>query len=131
MTDSPDKKALRSFGIVLFIGFIVIGTVPALIGWGSIRTWAYWVALVFGALGLLLPMVLRLPFRVWMAIGGVLGWVNTRILLTLIFFAIFTPVGSVMRIFGYDPLGRKADAASDSYLHERSQRDGSHMDHQY
>ena len=66
------------------------------------------VLFVTGALlvgfGFLAPKVLRVPNRVWWRVAQVVGWVNTRILLTLFFAIVLTPVGVVMRAFGRNPL---------------------------
>lgn len=65
-------------------------------------------------LGLVFPRALVLANRVWMAFAEVLSFVTTRIILGFVFFAIVTPIGVVKRLFGWDPLHRRA-AASDSY----------------
>jgi hypothetical protein len=72
-------------------------------------------------LGLVFPMALVLPNRVWMAFAEVLSFVTTRIILGFVFFAIVTPIGVVKRLFGWDPLHRRA-AASDSYWKPYSER---------
>ena len=43
-------------------------------------------------------------YRWWIRFGDLLGWVNTRILLTLIFYLVVTPIGLVMRLFRRSPL---------------------------
>jgi hypothetical protein len=45
----------------------------------------------------------------------VLGWINTRIILGLVFFTMFAPVALVLRIFGKDPLHRKLDEKAETY----------------
>jgi hypothetical protein len=39
-----------------------------------------------------------------MAFGEALGWLNTRIILTVVFFLVVTPIGVVMRLFGRSPM---------------------------
>jgi hypothetical protein len=82
----------------------------------ALGAWLWWrgsptigpVLLVTGTLlvglGLVAPMALRVPNRIWWRVALVLGWVNTRILLTLFFAVVLTPVGVVRRIFGHNPL---------------------------
>lgn len=95
-------NTLRSFGLL-------VGGV--LMAWGGYRLWrgkapAAWngttVALALGAalalLGLLIPGVLRLPYRAWMAIGHVLGALNTRILLLVVYWLLIVPIGLTRRI---------------------------------
>ena len=72
-------------------------------------------------LGLVFPQTLVLPNRAWMAFAEVLSWVTTRIILAFVFFVIVTPIGVVKRLFGWDPLQRRAPA-SDSYWKPYSER---------
>ena len=44
-----------------------------------------------------------------------LGWINTRIILSLVFFAVFLPYGVVLRLLGKDPMARRLDENIDSY----------------
>lgn len=85
------------------------------------------VALVL--LGLLIPKALVWPNRAWMALAEVMSFVMTRIILAFVFFAIVTPIGVVKRLFGWDPLHRRA-GASDSYWKPYSdrQRDPRHYE---
>jgi len=71
------------------------------------------VAVVWGALAgallvcALIPPAARVFFRVWMAFAGILGAINTRILLSAFFYLVVTPVGFVVRLLGKDPLDRR------------------------
>ena len=47
--------------------------------------------------------------------GAVAGWINTRIILLLLFYVVLLPVGLVMKVFGADPLRRKTDPTVQSY----------------
>jgi hypothetical protein len=51
----------------------------------------------------------------WMKFGHVMNWINTRIILGLLFYGIFLPIGALMRLFGYDPMHRKLDSGQTSY----------------
>lgn len=56
------------------------------------------------ATGWLCPAVLQHPSRWWMRFAHVLGWINSRVLLSIFFFLIITPVGFIMRLTGWDAL---------------------------
>jgi Saxitoxin biosynthesis operon protein SxtJ len=58
-------------------------------------------------------------FGRWMALAAVLGYINTRILLSLFFYLIMTPVGFIMRITGHDGMQRSAPRGQASYWHRR------------
>jgi hypothetical protein len=64
--------------------------------------------------GLLLPPVARRFHILWMRLAVALGYINSRILLSLMFYLVFTPYGLVMRLCGRDPLRRRG-ARRDSY----------------
>lgn len=70
---------------------------------------------VFLAVAVIRPVLLRYPYILWMGFGQVLSWVNTRLILCVMFYLILTPVGIVMRLFGRDPLSRRFDRDAGSY----------------
>lgn len=64
--------------------------------------------------GLISPNLLRGVEKVWLGLALVLAWVNTRIILTFLFYALFTPIGVIMRLFR-DPLDRRLRDGRVSY----------------
>jgi len=52
---------------------------------------------------------LKIFYKIWLKIGEVLGWIWTRILLTIIFFVVIGPISLVMKLFNKDPLQFKFD----------------------
>lgn len=56
--------------------------------------------------------------RVWMRFAAALGAFNARVILSLAYYLVITPVGLVMRLFGRDPLDRRL-RTGDSYWHRR------------
>lgn len=56
----------------------------------------------------------------WYKIAEVLGWINARILLSLIYFLVVTPVGILFRLFGNDPLLLKKPKGSFYTIREHS-----------
>ena len=108
MRTSISKKQLREFGFILGLGFpIIIGwLIPAITG-HLFRSWSLWVGCPALILGILKPSLLSYPFKVWMAIGLVLGWINSRLILGLVYLIILQPIAIFMKVFGYDPLRKK------------------------
>ena len=107
MKEKISKKDLRKFGLLIGFGFpILLGwLIPAITGHGF-RAWTLWVGFPGFIFGLISPSSLQIPYKVWMMIGHILGWVNSRIILGIIFFIVLLPIAMVMRLFGYDPLKR-------------------------
>ena len=87
------------------------------------------VALVVPAL--VAPRMLAPVHRAWMALGDWLGWVNTRLVLGLIFFGVVTPTGLVLRLAGRDPMRRAFDPDAVTYRVLRKPRPGAHMTRQF
>jgi hypothetical protein len=64
------------------------------------------------ALSWLAPRALAVPSRIWWRFAEALGWVNMRVLLTLFFFVVLTPLGLLARLFGSDSLRRRRAAST-------------------
>ena len=68
--------------------------------------------------GLLVPALARRFHVFWMKVAAVLGYVNSRVLLTLMYYGVFAPYGLVSHLAGRDPLRRRG-AKRESYWTER------------
>ena len=108
MSERISKKQLREFGLLIGFGF------PILIGWllpsffgHEFRSWTLWVGIPGLILGLTAPRLLHYPYMGWMALGHTLGWINSHIILGLVFVVVLQPIAYVMRLRGYDPLRRR------------------------
>jgi len=108
MRETISKKQLREFGLFIGFGFpILIGWVlPSLFG-HEFRAWTLWFGIPGLIFGLTAPRLLHYPYLGWMALGHSLGWVNSHIILGLVFIVVLQPIAYVMRLTGYDPLRRQ------------------------
>ncbi|MBI4000612.1 MAG: hypothetical protein HY348_02375 [Nitrospira defluvii] len=131
MVEEINRMDLRNFGLMVGGVFLLIACWPMLRSGESLRLWALGAGLLLVAFGLLAPLVLRPVFTAWMKVGHVLGWVNTRIILGIIFFGLITPMGFVMRLFGWDSMRRAFLKDAESYRVIRSPRPRSHMTRQF
>jgi hypothetical protein len=95
------------------------------------RWWAVALAVLLIVPALVFPRSLSWIYRRWMALGHVLGWVNTRIILGLIFYGVVTPIGFVRRLLGKDPMGKEIRCDMNSYRIIRQPRPASHLKRQY
>ena len=102
------KKTLRDFGFLLGIGFpIIIGFLIPLITGHEFRIWTIYIGLPLLIIGLIKPKILFWPYKFWMFLGELLGWVNSKIILGLVFLLVLQPIALIMHIIGYDPLRKK------------------------
>ncbi len=101
------KAGLRSFGLITGAIFIVLFGLffPYILN----RAFPVWPRVIAGVLwfcALTFPNSLRRVYIVWMKVGGILGWINTRIILGAMYYLMVTPMGVVMRLMGYDPMAK-------------------------
>lgn len=113
-----DRKVLRSFGFVMAGASFVIG---AWIHWKNnfeASTTVDVLAIVFAGfllLALVAPKLLAPLEWVWMKLAHVLGFIMTRVLLTLVFFLAVTPIGLIFKGLRKDLLGKRFHAKAESY----------------
>jgi hypothetical protein len=130
-TEAIKRSQLRSFGLIVATGFSIIGVFPVLIHGTDFRSWSLVIAGLLAFLALVVPRILTGLYRLWMVLGGILGWVNTRIILAIGFYGLFMPVGLVMRALGKDPMRRNFEVHAKTYRIKRARRHGSHMRKQF
>ena len=131
MVKRGDAKTLRSFGLLVGGVFGVIGLWPWLVRGQGTRAWALALCAVLVGPALVVPRVLGPAHRLWMVLAEVLGWINTRILLSVVFFALITPMGVAMRLLGKDPMRRGFERTASTYRVNRTSRPPGHMVRQF
>jgi hypothetical protein len=94
----------RNFGLVVGVVTMAIAALQLWRGRPTVAGVAAAIGLALLVSGTLAPALLVVPNRWWRRVGHALGWINTRILLSLFFFVILMPVGLIMRLAGKDPL---------------------------
>ena len=113
---TTSKKELRTFGLIM-AGMIAL-FFGALLPWIWNWQWSLWpwvTAAVFLLLAGAAPGILKPFYIVWMKVGHVLGWINTRIILSIFFYGVLLPVGLLMRSFRGDPMERSLDKQAQTY----------------
>ena len=116
---NPSKRELAWFGLLFLIFFGIIGglvyfstrslTVPGIL----------WTAA--GAVTVLYYLVppIRLPLYLgWLYASYPIGWVISHVVLALVYYLVFTPIGLIMRLCGRDPMNRRLDKSAASYWTE-------------
>jgi hypothetical protein len=104
---SPEIKGSsdRSFGLVVAAFFALVAVLPVLHRPpSSVRWWALAVAAGFLTFALLRSRTLRPLNRAWQKLGLLLSRIAGPVVLALLFYAVVTPVGLLMRVSGNDPL---------------------------
>ncbi|MBL28840.1 MAG: hypothetical protein CMM50_14960 [Rhodospirillaceae bacterium] len=109
-----NRSSNRSFGMVWMAVFLLIGGAPILGGEGP-RWWAMGCGATIAAITVLRAELLAPLNAAWHKLGLALAAVVNPVVMGVLFFVVFTPVGLLMRTFGKDPLSLRRDAAAASY----------------
>ena len=108
MDKNVSKKILREFGFLIGFGFpFLLGWIIPFFGGHSFRTWTLWISFPSIILAISKPQLLLYPYKAWMRLGHILGWVNSRIILGLVYIIILQPIALIMKLIGHDPLRLK------------------------
>jgi hypothetical protein len=120
---SPGPRDLRGFAGTMLVGFLILGLVAAwrLHGFGPV-TYGLWTAGAAIAVGALLPGVGRLVYLGVYLPTSILGYCISHVLLTLIFFFVFLPVGLAVRLTGHDLLRLTRPRTGPSWTAHRGAR---------
>ena len=123
---------LRKFGLIMAVAATTIALFLWYKNWTETVFWVGLVAAVFGAASVGLPSVLRPLYVSWMLFARILGFVNSHVLLTLVFYTLFTVIGALMRLLRHDPLDRRLEKDRYSYWNKRdpSQPSRDHFERQ-
>lgn len=106
MKNKNNLSSNKSFGIVFFIVFVLIGLYPAFHG-ENLRYWAIIISLIFLVLGLIRSSLLT-PLNIyWSKFGILLGFIVSPFIMAIIFFLVVTPIGLFMRLLGKDLINLK------------------------
>ncbi|MGE0200632.1 MAG: SxtJ family membrane protein [Candidatus Melainabacteria bacterium] len=113
--EAPNDKLLREFGLIFGGGVILLfGVIKPLISHHDVPSVPYYIGVTTILMGLILPQLLSPFYKLWMKFGDVMGAINSKIILGLLFFAVVLPIGLVMRQ-SKDPMNRKAKPGVSSY----------------
>lgn len=131
MHDIPklDREGLRDFGLLTGTIIVVLfGLLIPIVRGHALPVLPWTIALPLWALALAAPMSLSPVYQVWMRIGLVLGWINTRLILAIIFYLVVIPTGLLMRLFQGDPMQRKFEPQRQTYRVTSNVRSNRHME---
>lgn len=123
---------LRKFGFIMGGMFaLLFGLFFPWIFDKTAENWPLWpfiVMAVFWGLAVILPQVLRPVNAIWLKIGNVLGWVNSRIILGVMFYLLIFPIGLLLKIFAKDSMNRNLSSDVKSYRKVSKHRNKEHLE---
>ena len=111
----PQPKELRHFGLLVGAIVALLFALIPMLRHHRAPLWPWVIAIPLWLAALLVPGALRYPHRGWTRLGEMLGWLNTRIILTVLYGILIVPFGMVMRLIRRDRMGRTFDPRLESY----------------
>jgi len=122
MSIENKKKNLREFGIVFGVGLpLIFGFLLPKLGGHEIRFWTFYFGFIFLFLSLIYPKLLFWPYKFWMYIGHLLGWINSRLILGIVYILVLLPISVIMKLCSYKPL-KTIDKNKNSYQENTTQK---------
>tara|TARA_B110000444_G_scaffold247965_1_gene271260 strand:- start:1779 stop:2186 length:408 start_codon:yes stop_codon:yes gene_type:complete len=123
------RKFGLSFAVVILLFFFLL--LPWIFA-AQQPHWPWFVSSLLLLWALLAPGSLHYLYKPWMRFAHVLGFINTRLLLGLIFILIFVPIALVFKLFRVDPLDRQVFTGQvDSYWKNSKQAESRSMENVY
>ena len=118
MSKEVNKSTNKSFGLVFFTVFLLIGIYP-LLNESNLRVWSLVISVIFLILGLLNSKILT-PLNIfWFKFGIFLGKIISPLVMVLIFFLVVTPIGLLMRLLGKDLLNLKNNSSNSYWIEKK------------
>ena len=108
------KSDLRKFGITFGIILLIVS---GFLFWKEKEQFQIFltIGITLFLIAIVIPSVLKPVYWIWMVFAIILGWIMTRLILSLLFYIIIAPIGLALRFFGKQFLELRWDKSKDSY----------------
>jgi uncharacterized membrane-anchored protein YitT (DUF2179 family) len=122
------KKDLRKFGVTVGVVLLAIGVVlfyfekPSSIYFTVIGG----LLILFGAL---FPKILKPLNRIWMSLAIILGFIMSRVILTILFYIVLTPIAILAKLVGKRFMVLKYDKSANTYWEKRTNINKNQIDY--
>lgn len=115
------RDVLKKFGLLL-AAFLSILAAISLWKAGTLYQYLFPAAVGSLILALVVPKALKAIYLPWMAVATMIGWVMTRVILTLFYYVVMSAFGLVAKLFRKDFLDQKIEPEKESYWVTREQK---------
>ena len=119
----PSARDLQIFGLLLAVFFGLVGGIAywritepnvafGIWATGAIALAIYW----------LVPLLRKPMYLGWIYLAYPIGWIISHVILGATYYLLMTPIGMLIRLFGYDSMSRRFDKQADSYWKRRDRK---------
>jgi len=111
-----DNKGLREFGLIGgAIVAILFGLILPVFRHHSLPVLPWIIGVFFWIWAIVAPKTLNFVYQIWMRIGLALGWIQTRLILGMVFYVIICPMALIKRLLNRDSMTRSFEPNLSSY----------------
>ncbi len=124
-----EKSNLQNFGITFAVIFLVIAGFSL---WKEKESFQIILAIgiILFLIAITIPVILKQVYWMWMVFATILGWFMTKLILSVLFYVVLTPIGALSRLFGKRFLELCADKLKDSYWNYRDTKKTQRVDYE-
>lgn len=144
LNKKKELKDLKNFWIIFSLIFFLIFAYKIFLTWKNFSEifsknfiennlnifYFFYLSLIFLLSSLIFPKILFPLYKIWMKIGGILWFINTKIIIWFLFFCVFTPMWIIWKIFWKKFLEKKIDKNKKSYF-EKSDSEKNNFNEQF
>ena len=123
-----EVKDLRNFGIMIGAILFLVSTLLFFKGQDKYQIFTYAAGFVFVA-GFMTPILFWPFYMIWMIFATILGWFMTRVILSLLYYVLMTPIGMLSKFLGNDFLELKNND-NESYWNKRNKKSELNQDYE-
>lgn len=107
MSEAEKSKAQ----LVIVTGLVIFSYI-----FKSASTYLLYAAAIVGVLCIFIPIFGDYLVKAWFKIAEGLGWFNSRVILTVMFYVFLSPIAAVYRLMTKNPMGVKRPDSSSVYV---------------
>lgn len=117
------KKDLKIFGLIWASIFFLIAIFPITSG-NEMKIFSFYISILFILISLINPIFFRQIYfyQSWEKFGNFIGKINSKIVIIVLFYGFFSPIGIVLKILRKDLLKKKINKATHTYFIERNEQ---------
>ncbi len=113
---NPTRRELLVFGLLLALFTSLVGLLTYFRWDSPAAAWGIWLGGgIITSLHFAVPPLRRLFYLTWMYATFPIGWTVSHTILVILYYGVLTPIGLIMRLFGYDPMSRRLRSSHYTY----------------
>lgn len=114
-----DKIELVKFSRVMSAAFLIVAF---FLWYYDKNSFQYFIiiSVLFFIIGLFAPTLLKAVYKLWMTLAVILGWFMTRVILSILYYIVVTPIGLIAKLFGKNFIEKNFNRKKTTYWNYRN-----------